>query len=104
MTQDIDVYLPKWEPTEALTDGIDLIEDNSRCSTNKQQFFINFIEYILHKLQNRTGYGTKLTLTLSGCVYDAIFSDDSGYMYDGQLIADYVTSYISYINWTIAKI
>lgn len=102
MTQDINVQLPKWEPTEALTNNTDLIEDTNRCTTNREQFFVNFVEYILHKLQNRTGI-SKLTLTLSATVYDAIFSDESGFEYEGQPIGDYVTSYIAGINWSVAK-
>ena len=102
MTQDINVQLPKWEPTEALNDNTDLIEDTNRCTTNREQFFVNFVEYILHKLQNRTGT-SKLTLTLSATVYDAIFSDESGFEYEGQPIGGYVTSYIAGINWSVAK-
>lgn len=102
MTQDINVQLPKWKPTEALNDNTDLIEDTNRCATNREQFFVNFVEYILHKLQNRTGM-SKLTLTLSAIVYDAIFSDESGFEYEGQPIGDYVTSYIAGINWSVAK-
>ena len=102
MTQDINVQLPKWEPTEALNDNTDLIEDTNRCTTNREQFFVNFVEYILHKLQDRTGT-SKLALTLSATVYDAIFSDESGFVYNGQPIGDYVTSYIASINWSVAK-
>lgn len=102
MTQDINVQLPKWEPTEALNDNTDLIEDTNRCTTNREQFFVNFVEYILHKLQDRTGT-SKLTLTLSATVYDAIFNDESGFVYNGQPIGGYVTSYIAGINWSVAK-
>lgn len=102
MTQDINVQLPKWEPTEALNDNTDLIEDTNRCTTNREQFFVNFVEYILHKLQDRTGT-SKLTLTLSATVYDAIFNDESGFEYEGQPIGGYVTSYIAGINWSVAK-
>lgn len=102
MEQDKEVRLPKWEPTEAINDNTDLIEDSTRCTTNRQQFFVNFIEYILHKLKDCSST-TKLTLTLSATVYDAIFSDESGFAYNGQSIADYVTSYIAKINWSIAK-
>lgn len=102
MTQDINVQLPKWQPTEALTNNTDLIEDTNRCATNREQFFVNFVEYILHKLQDRTGT-SKLTLTLSATVYNAIFSDESGFAYNGQPIGDYVTSYIAGINWSVAK-
>lgn len=100
-TQDMSSSLPKWEPTEALTDNTDLIEDTDRCATNREQFFVNFVELILHKLQNRTG-ASKLTLTLSATVYDAIFSDESGFEYEGQPIGDYITSYIAAINWSVA--
>lgn len=96
------ITLPKWAPTEALNDNTDLIEDTDRCATNREQFFVNFVEYILHRLQNRTG-ASKLTLTLSATVYDAIFSDESGFEYEGQPIGDYVTSYIAAVNWSVAK-
>ena len=102
MTQNISVELRKWVPTEALNDNTDLIEDTDRCATNREQFFVNFVEYILHRLQDRTGT-SKLTLTLSATVYDAIFSDESGFEYEGQPIGDYVTSYIAAVNWSVAK-
>lgn len=102
MEQNVSLWFHKWEPTEALNDNTDLIEDTNRCTTNREQFFVNFVEYILHKLQDRTGT-SKLTLTLSATVYDAIFSDESGFVYNGQPIGDYVTSYIAGINWSVAK-
>lgn len=102
MEQNVSLWFPKWEPTEALNDETDLIEDTDRCATNREQFFVNFVEYILHRLQDRTGT-SKLTLTLSATVYDAIFSDESGFEYEGQPIGDYVTSYIAGINWSVAK-
>lgn len=102
MTQDGNVSLPQWKPTEALNENTDLIEETDRCTTNREQFFVNFVELILHKLQDRTGT-SKLTLTLSAIVYDAIFSDESGFEYEGQPIGDYVTSYIAGINWSVAK-
>ena len=101
MTQNINVKLNKWAPTEALNDNTDLIEDADRCATNREQFFINFVELILHKLQDRTG-SSKLTITLSQTVYDAIFSDESGFEYEGQPIGEYVTSYIAAVNWSVA--
>lgn len=92
-----------WSPTNALDSTLtDLIEDSNRCTNNREQFLVNFIEYILHKLQDRTGK-SKLTLTLSATVYDAIFSDESGFEYEGQPIGEYVTSYIAGINWSVAK-
>lgn len=102
MEQNVSLWFHKWEPTEALTDNTDLIEDTARCTTNREQFFVNFVELILHRLQDRTGV-SKLTLTLSATVYDAIFSDESGFEYEGQPIGDYVTSYIAGINWSVAK-
>ena len=102
MEQNVSLWFHKWEPTEALNDETDLIEDTDRCATNREQFFVNFVEYILHRLQDRTGT-SKLTLTLSATVYDAIFSDESGFEYEGQPIGDYVTSYIAGINWSVAK-
>lgn len=101
MTQNINVKLNKWAPTEALNDDTDLIEDTDRCATNREQFFVNFVELILHKLQDRTG-SSKLTITLSQTVYDAIFSDESGFEYEGQPIGEYVTSYITAVNWSVA--
>lgn len=85
------VALPNWNPVEVLS-----------SDSKIKQFFVNFVEYILHRLQNRTG-ASKLTLTLSATVYDAIFSDESGFVYNGQPIGEYVTSYIAAINWSVAK-
>lgn len=101
MEQNVSLWFHKWEPTEALTDNTDLIEDTDRCATNREQFFVNFVELILHKLQDRTG-SSKLTIILSQTVYDAIFSDESGFEYEGQPIGEYVTSYIAAVNWSVA--
>lgn len=102
MTQDSEVRLPKWSPTEALNDSTDLIEDAERCATNREQFFVNFVELLLHHLQDRSKM-SKLTMYLSAEVYAAIFNDESGFEYDGMPIGDYVTNYVSTINWAVAQ-
>lgn len=102
MTQDSEMRLPKWSPTEALNDNTDLIEDAERCATNREQFFVNFVELLLHHLQDRSKM-SKLTMYLSAEVYAAIFNDESGFEYDGTPIGDYVTNYVSTINWAVAQ-
>lgn len=103
MTQDSEMRLPKWSPTDALNDNTDLIEDAERCTTNREQFFVNFVELLLHHLQDRSNKVSKLTMYLSAEVYAAIFNDESGFEYDGTPIGDYVTNYVSTINWAVAQ-
>ena len=101
---DMQAFIDHWVPTNAMdATKTDLIEDPTRCKTNREQFFTNFIELILHRLKDRTGED-KYTLTLYTTVYEAIFNDDSGFVYNGQPIGDYVTAYVASINWAIASI
>lgn len=100
----LDQFFQAYHPENAMdATKTDLIEDPTRCKTNREQFFTNFIELILHRLKDRTGE-TKYTLTLYTTVYEAIFNDDSGFVYNGQPISDYVTAYAASINWAIASV
>ena len=100
----LDQFFQAYHPENAMdATKTDLIEDPMRCKTNREQFFTNFIELILHRLKDRTGE-TKYTLTLYTTVYEAIFNDNSGFVYNGQPIGDYVTAYAASINWSIASV
>ncbi len=100
----LDQFFQAYHPENAMdATKTDLIEDPMRCKTNREQFFTNFIELILHRLKDRTGE-TKYTLTLYTTVYEAIFNDNSGFVYNGQPIGDYVTAYAASINWAIASV
>ena len=78
--------LQYWNPSYVLSDnptGTDLIEEGSTATNNLQQFLSNFKTYIAERLTDK---GTRLTLTLSQEVRNAIHAAEDEYGIENIII------------------
>ena len=77
-------YGYEWSPTNALdASRTDLIEEGSTATNNLQQFLQNFRDYIANRLTDK---GTRLTLTISQEVRNAIHAAEDEYGIENIII------------------
>ena len=80
----VSLNLRHWKPTNALdASRTDLIEEGSTAANNLQQFLSNFKTYIAERLTDK---GTRLSLTLSQKVRNAIHADEHEYGIENIII------------------
>jgi hypothetical protein len=99
------IYLPYWNPTNALDASLDTLVTDEDCHNNLEQFLKNFRTYIAERLATFASNGP--TLTLSAAVFSSIWDTNGNpqVLQDGldQLRADIHNIVKTTKHWDVNK-